>query len=939
MQRAWMITLVWAAGALAQSGPRLLLTPEDFARVKALAQQQSWARSVYDAIVLAAEDWPKTHLQRYGLSVWEVPPEGGQWSQHYICKVHGVSLQFHPPDKHVCPVDGQVYSGWPYDQVIYGRRHSESAAAARDNGLAWQFTRRPEFARAAARILLAYADVYLSYPLKDVNNRPDTSGAARVTAQTLDEAVWLITMAWAYDLISDSDALNQAERRHVEQDLLRPAASLIMRNNRGMSNWQSWHNAAIGAVGFTLRDQALVAAAIDGPSGFRYQMRASVQADGVWYEGAWGYHFYALDPLCQLAEMAARAQIDLWAEPSLRSMFEAPLKFALPDGTLPNFNDSGNVSLYNYDRLYELAYARYADPLFATVLGRRARGREALFWGAPELPAAQPPPLPSFVFEASGNAILRARANDHYVAFKFGPHGGGHGHYDKLNFISFWNGGIMAVDPGTQSYAAPTHSTWDKMTVAHNTLVVDERTQSEATGNLHGFALLPDVSAVRADAGQAYRQAELVRTLLLTPEYLVDLFEARARDGRPHRYDWVYHNYGALSSPLPLELYTAFPKSEGYQHLSNARAAVTGHAWQANFDMNQTASTVYGSVWTSVSGIRASYEYSREQASAGRFSGKLSYDFSAASGYILFSTPALSGLPREAPAQLSVMIYGDGSGHRLALRLYDSTDERFVYTVGPVNWTGWRQITASEPQSWSHYLGNNDGVFDPPVKTVSVELSYTAGGPLRGTLYVDEIALEYAGKGWLQVTGFERPLRNLRLWMLAEPGTTVVLGEGLGPNLLVPVPFVMARRQSVETRFVTLLEPWAETPAINAFELLPDERLRIVSDQFEDKLWFDGHSRLEFVRRVEGALRRLALAGQQQLSDEERVLVELPQPASLQVDYAEDGQRAEIALEGEPEGELRLWGPRLRQISINGSALECRREEDYCVVKLSPAMR
>ncbi len=930
---AMALWLTVEAGSFA-SEPRLLLGPEDFARIRRLAESESWAASVRNAIVRAAEDWPAAHNQRYGLSEWAPPPEGGQWTHHYVCPTHGVALQFQSPDRHVCPVDGKVYTGWPYDQVIYTRRHSEAAAAARDNGLAWQLTRRVEFARAAARILLAYAEVYQSYPIKDVNNRADTRSGARVTAQTLDEAVWLIPMAWAYDLIRDSGVLKDSERVRIENELLRAAAAVIARNNAGRSNWQSWHNAALGAVGFTLGDEQLVHLAIDGHGGFRYQMRESVLADGLWWEGAWGYHFYALDPLCQLAQMAARAGMDLWAEPPLRRMFEAPLYFALPDGTLPNFNDSGNVSLYNYDRLYEMAYARYCDPLLATVLGRRARGREALFWGVEKLPEAPSPALSSAVFEASGHAVLRAAGTDHYAAFKFGPHGGGHGHYDKLNFISFWRGAMMAVDPGTQSYAAPTHATWDKTTVAHNTVVVDERSQAAATGRLHGFAFLPAVSAVRADAGEAYRQAELERTLILTPEYLLDVFEVRARDGREHQIDWVYHNYGALTSSMTAAPYDGFPKSEGYQHLSNARAFVSGEPWQASFEMTPV-SAGFGSVWTSAGGVRAAFEYSREQAATGRLSGRMSYDFSAAGGYILYQTPVPAGSPAEVPSAVSLKIYGDGSGHRLALRLYDSTDERFVYTVGPVDWSGWREITAAAPERWSHYLGNNDGVFDAPVKTVAVELTQTPGGPARGALFVDDIVLEYSGGRRFEVANFERPLRNLRVWMLGAPKTTVVMGEGLGPNLRVPVPFLMARRRAAETRFTTLLEPWDEEPRVRSFVSLADGWLEVKGQEYDDRVWFGSDGILRFVRRQGGRLRRIGLAGELRLVDDGQVLLESTVPLSVQVDYVADGARAEVAVQAQGEAELRILGPALREVVLNGAPVECRTEGDYCLIRFS----
>ncbi len=926
----------------ARPTPRLLLTADDFARIERMAKALPWASAARAGIVQAAESWPAAHNARYGLAQWQLPPEGGQWTLWYICPTHGVSLQFRGPGQNICPVDGQNYTGWPYDQVIYARRHSESAAAARDNGLAYRLTGNAAFAREAARILLAYASVYSTYPIKDVNNRLNATSGARVTAQTLDEAIWLIPMVWAYDLIADSGALDAAVRARIEQDLLRAAAAVIARNDARQSNWQSWHNAAIGAVGFALEDPALAARAVEGASGFRFQMRESVLGDGFWYEAAWGYHFFALEPLSLLAEMAARAGADLYAEPRLRLMFEAPLRFALPDWTLPPFNDSGNTNILTFDRLYEIAYARYGDPLYAAVLGRRARGREALYWGVEALPQTRAPSPASAVFSESGNAVLRAgpfdnSSTEHYLALKFGPHGGWHGHYDKLNFISFARGGIMAVDPGTQSYAAKTHDTWDKVTVAHNTVVVNQTTQAEATGRLLAFAALPAVSAVRADAGPAYKQAALERTVFLTPEYALDSFGARSTDGAEHRFDWVYHNYGTAATPLPLAPYSEFPSSNGYQHLTENRAALTADAWQVSFDMNESLLSSYGATFTNVTGIRATFQYSREQAASGLFAGKMGYDFSEAQGYILFSTPTLSGQPPEVPARLAVMIYGDGSGHRLALRLYDATDERFVYTVGPVNWTGWRLVTASDPAGWTHYLGNNDGVFDTPTKSVALELTYVSGRPAQGALYVDDIALEYPSAGRVPVADFERLLRGLRLWMLGAPETTVVVGNGLGPDLRKPVPFAMARRSGTEARFLSLLEPYGEAPRVTAFRALSADSFRVTAAEFDDRISLDGAGALRFARRSAGALRRLGLSGATALEDDGRLLLRLASPVPVQADFSADGKTVALQVSGALPGELRLLAPAAEQMTLNGATIAFRREGDYRVVSAGGA--
>lgn len=931
---AWLV-LLWAASLHAggRPAPRLLLNSEDFSRIERAAQALPWAAAARAAIVQAASDWPATHNKRYGLSEWELPPEGGQWTLWYVCPTHGVSLQFRGPGQNVCPVDQRNYTGWPFDQVIYARRHSETVNAVRDSALAYRFTGNPQFAQAAARILLAYANAYASYPIHDINNKLNASSGGRATAQTLDEAIWLIPLAWAYDLIASSGALDDAQKAWIERDLLRAAAGVIARNDAKMSNWQSWHNAAFGAVGFALDDQALIGKAIDGPSGFRFQMQRSVFGDGVWYEGAWGYHFFALEPHCYLAEMAARAGLNLYAEPPLRRMFEAPLKFSMPDWTLPPFNDSGAVNLLSQDQLYEIAYARYRDPLFATVLGRRARGRNALFWGAETLPDAPAPPLTSAIFPDSGNALLRAAGSDHTLAFKFGPSGGWHGHFDKLNFVSYARGGAMAADPGTQSYAAKTHATWDKVTVAHNTVTVDEKSQAEADGVARGFVSLPGVSAARAAAGKAYASATLDRALLLTAEYALDVFAARSNDGAAHRFDWTYHNFGSVSIDLPLADYSAFPASEGYQHLSETRAAQTNGAWQANFDVNPTGPVNYGSVYTNNSAIRAAFEYSRDQAQSGSWSGRMSYDFSAAAGYALFSTPALAKLPAEAPSALSLWIYGDGSGHKLTLRINDATDERFVQPVGPVDWTGWREIAVADPAHWSHYLGNNDGVIDTPVKSVTVQLDAAAGGPRQGVLYVDQIVLEFPSAGRVVVADFERQLRSLRVWMLDAPETTAVLGQGLGPDLLKPVPFVMARRRAMETQFAALLEPYGEAPGVTGFQALEDGGFQITAGAFDDRVWFEDSGVLRFVRRREGVVRRLGLAGTA-IEDGGQVLLRLDQPGSIQADFSPEGDTVDLTVEAGWRGEIRILAPAAGRITVNGVETAFRREEDYCVVPL-----
>jgi heparinase II/III-like protein/alginate lyase len=577
--RKGLVSVALLAAPLFCQQPHLLLDSRDLNRIRNLTSTQAWAEAVVRALVRGAEAWPADHVREFGLKEWAIPQEGAGWSHAYVCPEHGVRLT-QQGGKNICPVDGKDYHGWPIDNVVYMQRNDDNARAARDLGLAYRLTGNVAFADKARRIFNAYAELYPRLPIHD-NNKLDTRTGARVMSQTLSEAKWLVPLEFGYDLVRD--AMPAPERERFETNVLKNAAAVIARNDAGGSNWQSWHNAALLAAGLLMADRTLTQLAVDGPGGFRFQLREGINRDGEWHEGSWGYHFFALDPLLQTREMAARAGIPVPEAKALKRMLDAPLECLFPDGSLPNFNDSGFTGLTGEARYYDIGYRLFGELQYGFVARGSRRGIESLLWGADQLPPGVAPPLASAVLPESGLAILRVHGSDHTIAMKFGPHGGGHGHFDKLTFISYANGSHLATDPGTQAYASPTHNSWDKLTVAHNTLVADQATQAAATGSLLSWTALPDATAIRASAGPVYPQIELHRTLVLTAEYALDVSEAQTTDKKPHSFDWVYHNLGSLSTDLPQENYTGLPKSNGYQHLAGARAAATGDQWRATF--------------------------------------------------------------------------------------------------------------------------------------------------------------------------------------------------------------------------------------------------------------------------------------------------------------------------------------------------------------------
>ncbi len=575
------LLLLFAVPALA--APKLLLDSRDVDRIRKTTASEPWAKAIAEDLIRYSDEWPAQHVREYGLARWELPKEGAGWSHDYVCPDHGVRLR-QTAGKNLCPVDGKDYHGWPVDNVVYMQRNDDNAAAARTLGLAFQLTGKPEYVEKARRIFSAYADIYLKLPIHNNQNKPDDPKGAHVMSQTLSEAKWLVPLAFGYDLVRD--AVPAAERERFESQVLRPAAEVIQRNDAGKSNWQSWHNAALLAVGLITGDKSLVHLAVEGDGGFDFQLRESITPDGPWFEGSWGYHFFALDPLLLTLEMTRHNGIQVAHEAALKRMFDAPITCVFPDGTLPNFNDSGLTRLTNEARWYEIGYQAFHDPRYLFVMRGQKRELEGLLWGAPSLPAAAQVELSSELLPDAGVATLRVKGSDHTVAVKFGPHGGGHGHFDKLTFISYANGAHLATDPGTQAYGAKSHNTWDKMTVAHNTIAVDERTQAQATGKLLKWTPGPDVTEIRLSAGPVYPNVEMERTLVLTKDYLLDIADVRATDGASHKFDWFYHNAGSLAGgSLPLTPFAELPRQNGYQHLTETRSAVSSDDWNARFTL------------------------------------------------------------------------------------------------------------------------------------------------------------------------------------------------------------------------------------------------------------------------------------------------------------------------------------------------------------------
>lgn len=489
----------------------------------------------------------------------DIPSLEGQWIFYYGCPKHNCSLAL-KNGKHVCPRCGQEYEDertrLAYVSIRYNQIDDDLLTLAK----AWHITRRSEFAAEVYRVLERYAAIY---PNLERHDRWGMRGALAVTGgkrfcQSLDEAIGIIKLAKAYDLVCDSGIIDDATRSFIEQNLFLDAIESIYRFYPlydGRNNHMTWYNAAAAVVGAVLGQADLLNKAINGAKGLRYQLSECVSIEGLWCEGTFAYHYYALDAIVETIQAALACGLDLTDIQALRKLFLLPLSLAYPNGQLPAFNDGDIAFLGQFRRFYQFG-AETWDDQHLDVFART----EKL------------PQVGSAAYEDAGLAYLRRGRDENAVAavLDFGRHGGHHGHPDKLNLMLYALGREIFPDPGRLTYHCPEHETWTRQTVAHNTVVINQQSQLPTAGTLLRFAVGEHFDTAVVESLGAYRGVTLRRALALFDNALVDILHVQCDN--EVAIDWALHGQAQLTTSQSLQ-----PRNEpihvaaGYQHLTELK--------------------------------------------------------------------------------------------------------------------------------------------------------------------------------------------------------------------------------------------------------------------------------------------------------------------------------------------------------------------------------
>ncbi|AGA27717.1 heparinase II/III domain-containing protein [Singulisphaera acidiphila] len=415
------------------------------------------------------------------------------------------------------------------------------AARARDLALLSVATGEKAHARRAALLLDQFAQVFpgwcyhYDYPFrqKEIDDGNVPPAQFRRGYRTARWTWWAYSdiptqLVETYDWIRPSGVLADLSRsrgvdvpQRIEHDLFRNAADQVMANREESSNMDptAWH--ALVTAGRVIGEPRYIH---EVTRKLRHLIQTRFYYDGFWYEGAPSYGAQTLGGLTNVLGL-----LHGYSDPA-------------------NYKDADGTRFDNLDLARELPELERTRTALATL--RLPNGRPVPVhdtWRTDRVRARSSRDTSTpYLLPALGHASLGGGTGAEQTQFHLTWSGGyGHAHADNLSLLLFSQGRELLSDLG---YTHTRYRAWTLATAAHNTVVIDGKSQSfgslnaPSDGSLQYFdAGDPHVQVVSVDGTRGYPGlAKTYRRTLIVVDagegrrYAADLFDVAG--GRIHDY-------------------------------------------------------------------------------------------------------------------------------------------------------------------------------------------------------------------------------------------------------------------------------------------------------------------------------------------------------------------------------------------------------------------
>jgi hypothetical protein len=472
------------------------------------------------------------------------PTERGGWWHEYVCPAHGSELD------HVGFESGNFPAGGV--PCPHGCRVDTPAVRGAWTVLAHHFWARRirllAYDGQGADLLTSYARLYSE--LTKSGEHEQAQGwmqRGRLFHQALTDAVWGVPIAHAVLTLTErAGAEGLGETLPMLDDMVagaRLARDAMVAQDKFSSNYTAWFNAlgtTAGQAAAAVRGQAWDGAGewLTGEHGQFAHLHAATGEDGWEWESSTYYHGFVLRAYL----LSLRGYDPALVPERLESMIRALSDIATDGGILPALHDGPYrrrplalewLEIAALARQFTSAHA--LDAVATQALAEAGPDYDGLeqkltdwFNGPPRSVSPHPSAAEtadvrprSAVVTTSAFAIIRT-AGIHAI-LDHGPHGGSHGHHDKLALYLYGATTPWQPDPGQVPYG---HAQWRahyKSVVAHPTIRIDGLEPAEATGEL-----VHDDSSVTATIEGWYDGVRATRQIIAADNYLLDVVRVTA---------------------------------------------------------------------------------------------------------------------------------------------------------------------------------------------------------------------------------------------------------------------------------------------------------------------------------------------------------------------------------------------------------------------------
>ncbi|PRP66191.1 alginate lyase family protein [Nonlabens agnitus] len=487
-------------------------------------------------------------------------------------------------------------------------RHKNNYLNAQKAAVLYQITQEEPYAIYVRDMLLEYAKIYKDLPL---HPEPRSYARGKLFWQCLNDANWLVYMSQAYDAIHSY--LTPQEISILEKHLFVPMADFLSLEtpqffNR-IHNHSTWGNVAVGMIGLAMDNQELIDRALygmeidsttigqkdndggfirtaDQKAGFLANLEEPFSPDGYYTEGPY-YQRYAMYPFLVFAQGLQNKRPDLkifeYKDSVLLKAVDALLQLTDSDGDFFPINDGQKgMSYYSRELVSAVNIAYYygsRNPSLVDLAIKQGQVQLDQTGLAVAQAAANGNVKPfekrSLMLrdgsqgDEGGLAVIRSDRQDLELLFKFTGQGLSHGHYDKLSYSLYQDGHEVIPDYGLARFVnveqkngggyLKENKTWAKQTVAHNTLVQDEKSHFDGdyeTGAAHHSQLefydfaFAKAKIVQATEQNAYPGTSMNRTIAMLQvpgvdhDVVVDILKINSNES--HQYDLPLYYQGQI---------------------------------------------------------------------------------------------------------------------------------------------------------------------------------------------------------------------------------------------------------------------------------------------------------------------------------------------------------------------------------------------------------